>query len=196
MEIRDPMYKPNDYVVNGQGIKGFVVRVENYNFDDNEYTYIVKTDETFIDEPAFISEDEYNLEPYQEKPKAVWDLKEGDEFYYIAFDGDILSGKWVDAIEYRESGNVFLTLQEAESELERRKIEAEMLRLGGRRNFKKGESNWYIRYNFYTDSVDVDYNMYDSYGRGIIYFDSEEKAKEIIKTISEDKIRKYIFGAD
>lgn len=196
MEIRDPMYKPNDYVVNGQGIKGFVVRVENYNFDDNEYTYIVKTDETFIDEPAFISEDEYNLEPYQEKPKAVWDLKEGDEFYYIAFDGDILSGKWVDAIEYRESGNVFLTLQEAESELERRKIEAEMLRLGGRRYFKKGESNWYIRYNFYTDSVDVDYNMYDSYGRGIIYFDSEEKAKEIIKTISEDKIRKYIFGAD
>lgn len=38
--------------------------------------------------------------------------------------------------------------------------------------------------------------MYDSYGQWIIYFDSEEKAKEIIKTIGEDRLRKYIFEVD
>lgn len=190
IEIREPKFKAGERVIDKNGDVSTVINVNHYYFDKDEYWYNTEKDETIRLKP------ESNLEPYQEKHKTVWDLKEGDEFYYIAFDGDILSGKWVDAIEYRESGNVFLTLQEAESELERRKIEAEMLRLGGRRNFKKGESNWYIRYNFYTDSVDVDYNMYDSYGRGIIYFDSEEKAKEIIKTISEDKIRKYIFGAD
>ena len=189
MEIKEPRFQKGQKVMY-EGNLYIVVEISSYSFSYNEYLYRIEDDV----KQCVKSEEE--LEPYVEKPKTIWDVKEGDEFYYIAFDGDILSGKWVDAIEYRESGNVFLTLQEAESELERRKIEAEMLRLGGRRYFKKGESNWYIRYNFYTDSVDVDYNMYDSYGRGIIYFDSEEKAKEIIKTISEDKIRKYIFGAD
>ena len=193
MEIREPKFKIGDYVTDRLGFAGRVENILLYRFSDRNYIYDVSP----LDENDNWREfAESRLVLYIEKPKTIWDVKEGDEFYYIAFDGDILSGKWVDAIEYRESGNVFLTLQEAETELEKRRIETEMLRLGGSRVFKKGEENWYIRYNFYTDSVDVDYNMYDSYGRGIIYFDSEEKAKEIIKTISEDKIRKYIFGAD
>lgn len=193
IELREPKFKIGDYVTDRLGFAGRVENILLYRFSDRNYIYDVSP----LDKKGNWREfDESRLVLYIEKPKTIWDVKEGDEFYFIAFDGDILSGKWVDAIEYRESGNVFLTLQEAETELEKRRIEIEMLRLGGRRVFKKGEENWYIRYNFYTDSVDVDYNMYDSYGQGIIYFDSEEKAKEIIKTISEDKIRKYIFGVD
>lgn len=190
IEIREPKFKAGQRVIDKKGNVGTVIKFNSYHFEENEYWYDVSYDgETLIKTESY-------LEPYVEKPKTIWDVKEGDEFYFIAFDGDILSGKWVDAIEYRESGNVFLTLQEAETELEKRRIEIEMLRLGGRRVFKKGEENWYIRYNFYTDSVDVDYNMYETYGRGIIYFDSEEKAKEIINSIGKDRIKKYIFGVE
>lgn len=189
MQIREPKFREGQKVRYVEDRNIYTIEsINSYSFKKDEYSY------NLLERICTLQES--NLELYIEKPKTIWDVKEGDEFYFIAFDGDILSGKWVDAIEYRESGNVFLTLQEAETELEKRRIEIEMLRLGGRRVFKKGEENWYIRYNFYTDSVDVDYNMYDSYGQGIIYFDSEEKAKEIIKTISEDKIRKYIFGVD
>ena len=196
MEIRDPMYKPNDYVVNGQGIKGFVVRVENYNFDDNEYTYIVKTDETFIDEPAFISEDEYNLDPCQEPPKSVWDLKEWDKYYVISGYGEVLETTWKYNIDSnsRKIGNAFLTKEEAEFEVERRKVETEMLRLGGRRKFNRGKDNYFI---MYTRIEGLDYvNYHSMHEQGVIYFDSELDAINAVKTIGKDRIEKYIFGVE
>lgn len=194
MEIREPRFQKGQKVMY-EGNLYIVVEISSYSFSYNEYLYRIEDD---VEQCVKSEED---LEPYVEKPKTVWDLQNGDEYYYIDMCGDFdittfgVGSCLVDK-KMIEIGNAFLTKEEAEFEVERRKIETEMIRLGGRRNFKKGERNWYIRYNFYTDFVDVDYNMYDSYGRGNIYFDSEEKAKEIIKTISKDKIRKYIFGAD
>lgn len=194
MEIREPRYKVGDKVYCKQYESSAIITgVSDYSFNKDKYFYNVEWEhDDYLDE---IHED--LLEPYIEKPKTVWDLKKGDTYYVIGGNGEVMNAIWANIYidkDCRKNGNVFLTKEEAEFEVERRKVETEMLRLGGRRNFKKGESNWYIRYNFYTDSLNVDYNMYDSYGQGIIYFDSEEKAKEIIKTISEDKIIKYIFG--
>ena len=195
MEIRDPMYKPDDYVVNGQGIKGFVVRVENYNFDDNEYTYIVKTDETFIDEAAFISEDEYNLDPCQEPPKTVWELQKGDKCFFINSIGSIIPVKWDGtycAIRNLEIGNVFLTKEEAEFEVERRKIETEMIRLGGRRKFKYKGDNYTI---YYCDGINVSFSNCAMY-QGSICFDTRNEAETAIKKIGEDRLKKYVFGVN
>lgn len=195
MEIRNPMYKPDDYVVNGQGVKGFVVRVENYNFDDNEYTYIVKTDETFIDEAAFISEDEYNLDPCQEPPKSVWKLKEGDECFFITAIGNVFSRKWDGsycALRNMEIGNVFLAKEEALVDLERRKVEVEMLCLGGRRKFKYNGPNYCICYN---DGLCIE-SYPCTFNQGGIYFDSVKEAMEVVKTIGDDRIKKYIFGVN
>lgn len=193
MEIKDPMYKPDDYVVNGQGATGFVVRVRDYNFDDNEYTYIVKLDDDFIGEEPFIIEFEYNLEPCQEPPKTVWNLQNGDECSFIDSDGDVLFGIWngsYPAIRCRQTGNVFLTEEEAEYELERRKIETEMIRLGGRRKFKFDGDNYGI---YYCDGINVVYYCNIVY-QGLIYFDTTKDAHDAIEKIGEDRLKKYVFG--
>lgn len=200
MEIKDPMYKPDDYVVNGQGATGFVVRVRDYNFDDNEYTYIVKLDDDFIGEEPFIIEFEYNLEPCQEPPKTVWNLQNGDECSFIDSDGDVLFGIWngsYPAIRCRQTGNVFLTEEEAEAEVERRKIETEMLHLGGRRNFKFNGNNFSIYYSDGLNVKGINVEFYHStMHQGSIYFDSKEQLNEVVKTIGLDRIKKYIFGVN
>lgn len=201
MEIRDPMYKPNDYVVNEQGVKGFVVRVENYNFDDNEYTYIVKTDETFIDEESFISEDEYNLKPCQEPPKTVWDLQNGDTYYVVDYDDMnaptpkiVFYNDEID-LNHRKLGNCFLTKEEAEYELERRRIENEMIRLGGRRNIKICNDNYYIMYDNKTRNLAY-FNRNWMHSQGSIFFDTYVDVDKAVKAIGEDRIKKYIFGVE
>lgn len=97
----------------------------------------------------------------------------------------------------REIGNVFLTKDEAETESERRKIETEMLRLGGRRNFKFNDNNFSI---YYSDGINVNGINVEFYHstmhQGSIYFDSIEATDNAIKTIGEDRLKKYIFGVE
>jgi hypothetical protein len=136
------------------------------------------------------------LELYQEPPKTVWDLKEGDTYYLIFGDGKVTETTWGCCDKkFREIGNTFLTKEEAEFECERRKIETEMLRLGGRRKFKVIENNWYIFYDFYTGHVDSDYDVYDC-GQGTIYFDSIKEVHNVIEKVGEKRLRKYIFGVE
>lgn len=79
----------------------------------------------------------------EQKPKTIWDLEEGDseEYYLICFDGDITLGNFSSCFseKVRDIGNAFLTREEAEFEIERRKIEAIMRKYS--RPFKSGEFN-------------------------------------------------------
>jgi len=64
---------------------------------------------------------------YVEPLKSIWDLKEGDVFWFSTTLGDIHSATWDNSIimnRDRELGNIFLTKEEAEKELQRRKEEA------------------------------------------------------------------------
>lgn len=93
--------------------------------------------------------------------------------------------------DFRKIGNIFLTKEEAEFEIERRKIETEMIRLGGRRKFNRGKDNYFI---MYTRIEGLDYVNYQSmHEQGVIYFDSELDAINAVKTIGKDRIKKYIF---
>lgn len=193
MEIKDPKFKRGDKVIDEYGNIYIVLEIRSYSFINNDYWYGVEND---VEKRVML---ESKLELYQEPPKTVWDLQNGDECFLLMPEGTILPETWGEVtvqLEYRTFGNCFLTEEEAENELERRKIENEMLRLGGRKKFKKGENCFYIRYDFNTDCVDVDYIMYESYGQGMIYFDSEEKANKVIKEIGASKVKKYIFGVE
>ena len=73
------------------------------------------------------------------KPKTVYELKKVDKYYYIDTFGTACSDIWDnDEIDNgrREIGNCFLTKEDAEFEVERRKIEAILLKYG-----KKGKSS-------------------------------------------------------
>lgn len=186
MKIREPKFKTGQRVIDKSGNVGNVIDVNSYHFDIDQYWYDVKRN------GGTYTNTEPYLKPY---PMNVWNLQKGEECCFIDDCGTVLSGTWNDcswAIKCRQAGNVFLTKEEAEFECERRKIETEMLRLGGRREFKKGENNWFIYYN---DGLNVTV-LYDSIAQGAIYFDSENEAYNAIKKIGKSRIKKYIFGVN
>ena len=194
MEIRKPKFELGQKVIDKKGHVGNVTKVDSYHFDEDEYWYSVSSDGG-----AQGLYTEYYLEPYIEKPKSVWDLKEGDAYYVIDYDfmsvRSVIFFNDTDDLNYRYLGNCFLTKEEAESELERVKIEAEMLRLGGKRKGEQGKANWYLEYRPMSGGIEALWSSYET-DQGVIYFDSEEKAKKAVEIIGKDRIKKYIFGVE
>lgn len=132
----------------------------------------------------------------EQKPKSVWDLKvrDGEMYSYIGSSGGI-EKSFFDSIHdenARDIGNVFLTKEEAEFEVERRKIEAIMKKYG--RPFKHGEGNWHIAYDGRCDNIDFRKNYY-AYD-GVPYFESIEITQKVIDEIGKDRLKKYWFGVE
>lgn len=194
MEIRKPKFELGQKVIDKKGHVGNVTKVDSYHFDEDEYWYSVSSDGG-----AQGLYTEYYLEPYIEKPKSVWYLKDGDAYYVVDYDfmsvRSVIFFNDTDDLNYRYLGNCFLTKEEAESELERVKIEAEMLRLGGKRKGEQGKANWYLEYRPMSGGIEALWSSYEI-DQGVIYFESEEKAKKAVETIGEDRIKKYIFGVN
>ncbi len=131
------------------------------------------------------------------KPKTVWDLKNGDSHVWIDSFGDIE----VDCMIWEEGdncnrqaraiGNIFLTKEEAEKDVERRKVEALLLKYGGRRWFKKGVKNHYL---WATDTgTGLILGTTCDALQGAIYFDSKDKLTEAVEQIGTDRILKALF---
>lgn len=131
-----------------------------------------------------------------DNPKTIWDLDIDDreEYCLLNSNGHIsneIFNSPYDEIA-RDIGNAFLTLEEAEFELERRKVETVMRKYS--RPFKSGEDNWIVEYHHDDECIDIDFiRMYD---RGIHYFESEEIAEKVIDEIGEDRLKKYWFGVE
>lgn len=131
------------------------------------------------------------------KPKTVWDLKYGNGYSYINTISNIYYDTWNgDAwdLRVRENGNLFLTKEEAEFELERRKCEAIMLKYG-RRTFKYEDDNYFIRLAYDNKKVFVEVWCACQF-QGTIYFDTEELAQKAIDEIGEEMLKKYVFGVE
>ena len=196
IEIREPRYKVGDKVYCEEfKCNAIITGISDYSFANDEYYYNLRYDDGDNEEMI-----ESMLRPYQEPHKTVWDLKNDDTYYLIDTDGDVMNATWNDIdididSKFRKIGNVFLTKEEAEDEIERRKVETEMLRLGGRREFKNGESNYYIVCDFDSSHFDICIfnNKSDGFAPMTIYFDSAKECKNAIKTIGEDRIKRCIF---
>ena len=195
MEIKDPKFKEGQKVRDIEdGDIYTVVEINRYSFSGNEYWYDLEADR----KKYIYTRPESKLETYIDKPKTVWELQKGDTYYVIGGNGEVMNARWDNIYidkDCRKNGNVFLTEEEAENEVELRKIEAEMLRLGGRRNFKKGEDNYVIYYAYDDDGLNIVSYKFHFY-QGEICFDSYKKADYAIKTIGEDRLKKYVFGVD
>lgn len=136
------------------------------------------------------------------KPKSVWDLKDGDLYYYINDQGDIKSSYWGNMdIDHsrRYLGNCFLTIEEVEFEYERRKVEAELLKLGGTRDMMAlGDVNvckYFMAYDICAEKIYIDH-YYSTNHLGQIFFKTKEACQSAIQEIGEDRIKKYIFNAE
>nr|WP_313963959.1 hypothetical protein [uncultured Peptostreptococcus sp.] len=133
------------------------------------------------------------LEDIKDKPKSIWDLDiaGGKEYYVLWTDGHIDANDFISHLDEkkRDMGNAFLTREEAEFELERRKIEAIMKKHS--RPFKYEEDNYHLKYFCRSGSICI-LNSWE-FNDGLLYFESKEIARKVIDEIGIDRLKKYWF---
>lgn len=131
--------------------------------------------------------------------RKVW-KPECDKNYWIINGSRVVNSSWDnDNVDYRryEIGNCFKTEKDAEFALEKLKVEAELRRFAEENNeceidwTDRKQNKWLICYNYDSKNIDTGYD--DTLRTHYIYFSSKEIAKQAIKHIGEERLKKYYF---
>lgn len=133
------------------------------------------------------------------EPKTIYDLKYGDEYFFLTESGIVQGGIWRDdmiSLSMLSIGNMFLTEEDAEFAIERLEVIAELKKYAKEFSDEEWENRdlnkHCIRYDFRFCIV---YVMVSFSIKGTeLYFESEEKAKEAIEAVGDDRIKKYYLG--
>lgn len=151
-----------------------------------------------------VNEEKLNELLIEPKPKTVWDLKEGDTYYRVDTFGSVNSYKWSgnggDYYDHiaRNIGNIFLTREEAEFELECRKA----MTIVNQYAYKFTREEWvdvnkdkyYVGYDYFTREIVI---HAVSICRGVEpYFKSRIDAQNCINSIGKDKFVKCVLGVE
>ena len=132
----------------------------------------------------------------EQKPKTIWDFNTNDrDSYYYIDEAGYLRPDWFDEGYFeirRDLGNAFLTEEEAEFELERRKIETIMRKHS--RPFKSGEFNCTVACETPINKVYI--RTVQFHNSGVPFFASSEVAQKVIDEIGEDRLIKYWFRVE
>lgn len=134
------------------------------------------------------------------KPKTVWDLREGDRIYFADAFNNIVGSEWEDNNRFynlkREIGLVTLTREELDFKLESMKVYEELKRFA--KDFTNEE--WLdirIKKTFFYFSFPLSRIQFENdlnCKRHDLYFESEEKAKEAIAAVGEERVKRYYLG--
>lgn len=133
------------------------------------------------------------------KPNSVWDLEEGDTYYFLGSYGYIMETVWRNNDEDNDKlsiGNAFLTEEDAEFARERLKVIVELKKYA--KEFSDGEwkdnktQKYYIVCRYSGDYIRSIPTYTSKYS--VLYFESPEKIQEAIDAVGEDRIKKYYLG--
>lgn len=131
--------------------------------------------------------------------RKVW-KPECNKNYWIINGFRVVNSSWDnDNVDYRryEIGNCFKTEKEAKFALEKLKVEAELRRFAEENNeceidwTDRKQNKWLICYNYDSKNIDTGYD--NTLRTHYIYFSSKEIAKQAIKHIGEERLKKYYF---
>lgn len=140
-----------------------------------------------------------------EEKKKYWTPKEKEKYFYIEDCMGVSDDRNVQApIDYCRFniGNCFKTKEEAEHILEKLKVIHELQKFAYENNEK--EIDWnnakqykqFLIYDIEHKKVCIDYKTYVKSEPFNIYFTSFDIARKAIKTIGEDRIKKYYFNVE
>ncbi len=122
-------------------------------------------------------------------------LELGQTYYTICSDGTILDCTFDPDFSNCKGrlslGNCFKTREEAEFELERLRVIAEMKKFAEPEDKKWDSYNkhWSLYYDVGDGSIEQ--GVYSTCKSNNIYFESREIVKECVNTIGEDRIKKF-----
>lgn len=123
------------------------------------------------------------------KPKTIYDIEKDDPYFILTLEGSIVKEEWYDWVsekDYRSMGFAFLTEEEAEKRKKMLLIEEELIRLGGRREFKVGNDNYNL--GLCATNKSIIYGTSSTYMGYGVYFDTREQAKEAVEKIGEQRL--------
>ena len=205
MNYIEQLMKENDIEVNEEfyvlrkGRIGDSIGDIKYHFDENYFLVSDKEEFKEYGIMLLLLTGDCQIEKIPQKPKNVWDLKNGDIFYYldiyVCVTITYYHGHDVDKrnIKY---GNAFLTKEEANHEAERRKCEAIMLKYGTRDMMSLGDKytkKYYIQYDYDVNKIMI-FKHYSLGIQGTINFKTEELAQKAIEEVTEERLKKYVFN--
>lgn len=137
-------------------------------------------------------------EEKQEKKCTRWKPSAGDAYWCINGNGIANELHWVYDIVDKglySIGNCFQTKEEAEFEVERLKVIAEMKEFAFEPDWdNESQLKRYIYYNYPIDEINIDCCRINKYVD--IYFESSKKAQECINAVGADRIKKYYFRVE
>lgn len=132
------------------------------------------------------------------RPEEVGEYPQlGDEYYTINDFGIINCWNCREEeadFDAFEIGNAFKTWEEAEFELERRKVIAELKKYSKTYNPKL--NNFCIYYSYDEDDFGIYLEPNGEPEIGAYYFESEKMAEKAVNEIGKDRIKKYLFGVE
>ena len=117
-----------------------------------------------------------------------------DDYWYVDGDAEVMLSVWYgdDYDKGRLSiDNVLKTKGQADFAAKKLRVEAELRKYG--RPFMWGTGNTAMLFD--GDNIKFDTRLSHVF-QGAIYFESENKAKEAIKSVGEERIKKYLFGVE
>lgn len=194
IEVNEEFYVIDE---NGKKIGGLISII--FYFDKNMRLNMKLVESDCIDVLRGLMLGECRIEKIPQKPKSVWDLKYGDDYWYINSFGHVRKTSYGLEDDFKrmiEFGNAFLTEEEAKHEVERRKCEAILLKYGTRDMMSFGDGNkskYCIYLNNFLNKIIFDDN-YCVQSQGTIYFETKELAQKAIEEVGEERLKKYIFN--
>ena len=120
----------------------------------------------------------------------------GQWYWHITSDAGIGMSSW-EGFKFEKDmlsiGNVYQTENEAVLAVEKLKVEAELQKFG--RPFEYGVNCTEFYYDHEFGGI-MFCTLTASQTQGAIYFESREKAEEAVKSVGEERIKKYLFGVE
>lgn len=126
-----------------------------------------------------------------------WKPEGANHYFTVLGTGEVNENVWSFNIHNDSHrfamGNVFKTEEEARNMIERLKIRAEMLDLGGREEFRANQKNFYISGDIQADTIFATNSGGKPY-LNAIYFDTRDEAKKAINAVGVRRLKKMLFG--
>ena len=134
-------------------------------------------------------------------PKTVWDLKNGDICYGINIFNEAVDFEWCDSPANectRSIGLITLTEEELKFKIENMKVYEELKRYAKDFTDEEWKRNdidkLFIFYDCELDEINFSTNA--CWKSDCLYFESVEKAEEAVKTVGEERVKKYYLGVE
>lgn len=138
-------------------------------------------------------EQEYESE---EETENRWKPKVFEDYWWVSGRGFARRDKCLNS-KYDEDvfnhTDVFPTKEQAKFDSERKRIRRELMRYS--RPFVTGTKNWFFNYHYRYKTIHY-LNSDFSCQPFCLYFESKGTAEKAVETIGEDRIKKYLFGAE